>query len=274
MTRSNSPNRELPALFREGVVISLITLNTLVLFLDEFPEIHRLTRGYLFWVDYACIIFFILEALMKIRCSGFPDYWGNLWNRFDFVVVLSSMPTLMMPFLTGSEEDLRAFSIVLVLRMGRLLRFFRLLRFIPHAERILGGVIRALKASVGVLVILFILNLAFAMVATILFAKTAPEYFGNPLISLYSLFKVFTIEGWFEIPDTLARRDIDPGMIFLLRAFFVVAVTVGGLLGLSMANAVFVDEMTMDNTDVIESKIDRLQQELTELKQLLAQGRK
>ena len=134
-----------------------------------------------------------------------------------------------------------------------------------HAERILGGVIRALKASVGVLVILFILNLAFAMVATILFAKTAPEYFGNPLISLYSLFKVFTIEGWFEIPDTLARRDIDPGMIFLLRAFFVVAVTVGGLLGLSMANAVFVDEMTADNTDLVEEKIDSLRQDLHRL---------
>ena len=40
--------------------------------------------------------------------------------------------------------------------------------------------------------------------------------------------------------------------------YFVVAVAIGGLLGLSLANAVFVDEMTMDNTDELEAKIDRL----------------
>jgi voltage-gated sodium channel len=51
-------------------------------------------------------------------------------------------------------------------------------------------------------------------------------------------------------------------------------VLVGGVFGLSLANAVFVDEMTMDNTDAIEEKIDRLREELSELKQLLDQTRK
>lgn len=38
---------------------------------------------------------------------------------------------------------------------------------------------------------------------------------------------------------------------------------------MSLANAVFVDEMTMDNNDALEQKIDRLQMEIQDLKALL-----
>ncbi len=46
-------------------------------------------------------------------------------------------------------------------------------------------------------------------------------------------------------------------------------VLLGGVFGMSLANAVFVDEMTMDNNDALEQKIDRLQMEIQDLKALL-----
>ena len=45
------------------------------------------------------------------------------------------------------------------------------------------------------------------MGANILFGKRSPEYFGNPLIASYTLFKVFTIEGWHEIPDEIVSAN-------------------------------------------------------------------
>ena len=45
-------------------------------------------------------------------------------------------------------------------------------------------------------------------------------------------------------------------------------VMVGGILGLSLANAVFVDEMTIDNTRELEEKVDVL---LEEMKAMRAQ---
>ena len=39
---------------------------------------------------------------------------------------------------------------------------------------------------------------------------------------------------------------------------------------MSLANAVFVDEMTMDNNDALEAKIDNLHEEIRELKRLLS----
>jgi voltage-gated sodium channel len=35
----------------------------------------------------------------------------------------------------------------------------------------------------------------------VLFKEAASQYYNSPLISLYSTFEIFTIEGWFEIPE-------------------------------------------------------------------------
>jgi voltage-gated sodium channel len=47
---------------------------------------------------------------------------------------------------------------------------------------------------------------------------------------------------------------------------FMVA-TWGGILGLSLANAVFVDQMIEDNNDALEAKVDRLTAEIRSLRE-------
>ena len=246
-------------LISEPVVISLIFINTLVLFLDEFPTTHAATRGILMWIDYGCVIYFLVEAFLKIRIYGFSKYWLSSWNRFDFIVVILSLPSLLAPV-----TDVHAFAGFLVLRLGRLFRFFRVFRFIPNADMIFVGIRRSLRASVGVFAGLFILNFALAMGATMLFGDLAPEHFGNPLRSIYSLFKVFTVEGWYEIPDALSQRGASDAMIGMLRGYFVLSVLVGGILGLSLANAVFVDEMTADNTAKVEEMVGKMHREMSD----------
>jgi voltage-gated sodium channel len=238
-------------------------LNAVVLFLDAFPSVHARTEGALFAVDYGCMLFFVLEAVLKIRQAGFQVYWQNAWNKLDFVIVLSGLPLLVGPLV---EANLSFFSIVL---LGRFLRFLRVMRFIPNATEIWGGIIRALKASVGIFLVLFVLNLLLAMGANILFGEAAPEYFGNPLVSFYSLFKVFTIEGWYEIPERLAEQGALGSMLGLLRLYFVVSVLIGGILGLSLANAIFVDEMTVDNTARVEALVQDLRTELVQRNEML-----
>jgi len=55
-------------------------------------------------------------------------------------------------------------------------------------------------------------------------------------------------------------------MAVLARVYFVMAVIIGGIIGLSLANAVFVDEMTMDNTVKLETKVDKLLDEVRALR--------
>ena len=261
-------------LIEETTVVTVIVLNAVVLFLDAFPSINASTRGVLLWIDYGCMVFFIVEATIKIRRSGFRGYWRIAWNKMDFLIVIVSLPLLASPFVSAGLED---FAILLLLRLGRLLRFSRLMRSVPHATEIWDGVVRALKASVAVFLVIFVLNLILAMGANLLFfdpdINATQEYFGDPIAAFYSLFKVFTIEGWYEIPDQLASSGVTARMITLMRAYFMMSVFVGGLLGLSIANAVFVDEMTADNTNEVERMVVELHQELQAFREEMRQAR-
>ena len=168
-----------------------------------------------------------------------------------------------LPALVTFFTDFSDLHVLLVLRGARLLRLLRVLRFVPHAEQLWGGIMRALKASVGMLLALALYNVVLALIANRLFAEIAPADFGDPLLSLYSMFKVFTVEGWNTIPDLLATTT---SVGALARGFFVFAVLTGGILGLGIVNAVFVDEMVMDNNDALEARVVDLQSEVATLR--------
>jgi voltage-gated sodium channel len=255
-------------LVSDRLVMAVIVLNAIALVLHEMAARGSSVRALWFWIDYICVIFFLLEAVLKIRRDGWPHYWSSAWNKFDFSVVVISMPALLGPFF-----DVSQFAFVLILRLGRLFRLFRILRFIPNLDHLVIGVRRALRASIGVFLALLLINLILAVMATLLFRDLDPEHFGNPVSAGYSIFQVFTVEGWNEIAENLEHRAKESGavkstlLIAGTRLFFVVAVLIGGILGLSLANAVFVDEMMMDNTVVLERKVDALIEEVRRLRE-------
>lgn len=278
-SRINHPSypRYIRILIGEPTVITMILVNAITLFLAAFKGLNQIVIahvGYdlLHWIDYWIMVYFVLEALIKIRLWGFRGYWGNGWNKVDFIIVLAGLPLLLDPFINGNLE---VYAVLPMLRLGRFLRFLRIMRFVPNAGHIGRGIVRSLKASLGVFIVLFGLNLMLAMGATMLFGEIAPQYFGNPFTALYSLFKIFTVEGWYEIPDALAelaREDpsrISPGFVTAVRFYIIVSVLVGGILGLSLANAVFVDEMTTDNTDEVEAMVTQLRREVQQLREEL-----
>ncbi len=251
-------------LISERVVVPAIILNAMALIVlasvEEGSPVARAAMA----VDYACVLFFVLEAALKVSVRSWAGYWASGWNRFDLIIIVLSAPALLTPVV-----DLHELSVLLVLRLGRLFRLFRLLRFIPNRDHLVAGVCRSLKASVGIVLGLMLLNLILALGATFLFGRFAPEHFGNPALSLYSLFRVFTLEGWYEFPDLLAARAAHPLWAVLARLYFLGSVLAGGVVGLSLANAVFVDEMMMDNNSDLEKKVDALQEEIRSLKTLL-----
>jgi len=254
----------------EKFVMFMIVANTLALFFDEFPSIRAELGSVLIWIDRLCVMFFVAEAVIKLRHQR-ASYFKNSWNIFDFSVTVLSVPSLLVIFVSGDEWLWLASASVL--RAGRLLRFLRLLKFIPNSDHLLEGIVRALKASVGVFLTLLLLNITLALTATMLFGQISPENFGDPIKSSYSLLKMFTVEGWYEIPDEIAAANPESWMGSFLRGYAIITVLVGGILGMSLANAVFVDEMTSDNNAKLEEmvedlhkKVDILAQEIKTLK--------
>lgn len=255
--------KSLPWYFRDNLVMPIVALNAIVLTIHEFYDPSQIW----FWIDYVCVLFFAVEIAYKYRIYKREGKWQSVWDIFDLVIVVLSLPILLMPFLPIPD-----LSGIMVLRLGRFFRLFRLMRFVPDSHRLIEGISRALKASVGVFLALVLFNLIMGLIAALIFGHAAPEEFGDPAIAFYTMFKVFTVEGWYEIPDSLLALETfqaDGWQVFI-RAFFGILVVSGGILGFSLVNAVFVDEMVMDNNAGVEERIDHLTEEVRQLRALLA----
>ena len=208
-------------------------------------------------------VFFILEAIAKIRTYSWLGYIKNPWNRFDFFLVIISFPSLFE--LSHIFPDI---SFLLVFRLLRLLRILRFLRFIPNIKTMFAGIRRAFRASIFVLIVLFIYNVLLAVLSNFIFSDLSPKYFGNPFVSLYSIFQIFTVEGWNDITQDLLEAT--SGNVWkegFIRFFFVLIVLTGGIFGFSIVNAIFVDEMVRDNNDDLEQKVDELNRKIDLLMQ-------
>ncbi|MFT6881587.1 MAG: voltage-gated sodium channel [Marinoscillum sp.] len=247
----------------EWLIIGAILGNSVLLFLLGYVELHN--DPLLNILDHGFTIFFMLEVLVKVGMKGWKQYISDSWNRFDFILVAISVPSLFELII-----DIPDLSYLLVFRLLRVMRILRFMRFIPNISKMMAGIARAFRASIFVLAALVIYNVLLAILASHLFRNEAPEMFGNPGISLLSIFQVFTLEGWNEMPSTIiAASDPTSWKPLLTRVFFFVVVLTGGIFGMSIMNAVFVDEMVMDNNDGIENKIDDINRKLDQLAQRL-----
>ena len=243
------------------VIVTAIAINAVVIFAMSFPSLIK--NKPLFIIESCFTIFFMLEVIVKSRHFGFKNYAKDNFNKLDIAIVVLSIPSLILPLFLGVKvASLTLFRIV------RLLRIARILAYIPNMEHLISGIIRAFKASILVFISCFLYIFLLSILSCHLFQNSAPEYFADPLISFYTTFKLFTIEGWNEISDQISQ-DCSYWLKGFSRFYFMFVVLSGGIFGLSIANAVFVDEMTMDNNIHLEKKIDSLNDKIDRLEKML-----
>lgn len=258
-------------LLNERIIFFLILINAILIALLYFPQFKN--NQELIFIDHLFVLIFLLEIFYKVKTAGFKAFWKSNWNRFETLIIISSIPAIFHSINPSAEV-----SVLVVFRLLRIFRVIRFFQFIPRIDTIFSGLSRALKSSVFVFFALITLNFLFALLGCQFFRDIAPEYFGNPMISFYSIFQSFTIEGWNEIPKFLVERieeqSYSENLIYFYswscRLFFVLVVITGGMLGMSLANAIFVDEMTMDNNKNLEDKIDKLSEQVLQLQEQLA----
>ena len=261
------PNRTKPlshfkkAFLNEWFIITAIIGNSMVLFLMGFQEFEGMSI--LYTLDHFFTFYFILEVIVKVYSMGWKTYITDRGNQFDFVLVIISMPSIFEIFL-----QLPDMSYLLVFRLLRVLRMLRFMRFIPNIQQMIAGIQRAFKASAFVFAALLIYNVLLAILSTYIFHAEDPYHFGDPFRSLYTIFQMFTLEGWHEIPQAI-EASAEPGSwkVPFSRLFFLLVVMTGGIFGFSIVNAIFVDEMIMDNNDDLENKVDLLSKKIDQLLQ-------
>ena len=242
----------------EKIILAVILLNAVVIYL----QISGISTPLLTGLDIACTLIFLIEMIVKHIKLGAKEYWHSGWNRLDGILVIMSLPSLVEVFLPTGMMDL---SILLIFRMLRVLRFFRVLHFFPNFTQIVKAFKMAMRESYAILLCFFVIIVIFGLLNCSLFKDIAPQYFSTPLESIYSVFRICTVEGWYDIPDTIAEATT-PAVGGFVRLYFVFILILGGIIGMSFINSIFVDAMVSDNNDDVMKKLDELEKKIDELK--------
>jgi voltage-gated sodium channel len=238
-------------------IFYLIVANALLIFIQEFKVHNTFTTV----AEISFTTLFVIELLIKLHTYGINGYLSSKWNRLDFILILISIPSLAS-FLFSSS--LLSLNFLLTLRVFRVFKFFRLIRFFPEVNQMIAGVQRAIKASYVVFIGYFAIVFIFSVLSCSLFKNVAPEYFEDPLKSFYSIFRLFSIEGWYEIPDLIASRT--NSFIGLMSViYFMVLLLCGGILGLSIVNSIFVDAMVSDNNDQLQEQVQNIEKKIDQI---------
>jgi voltage-gated sodium channel len=235
-------------------ILYLIIANAFLIFVQEF----QLRGSILDYFEPIFTLLFIFEMIIKINEFGFSKYMSNSWNRLDFILVILSIPSLGAIFWNDNIFQLNIF---LTLRVFRVFKFFRLIRFFPNAQILVKSVKRALKASYIIIASFFLLVFIVALISCSLYKKILPEYFNDPLRSFYSIFRLFSVDGWHEIPDLISIRTT-PFIAFFSKIYFSILLFGGGIIGLSLVNSIFVHAMVSDNNDDLEKKVSQLSEKI------------
>lgn len=245
---------------KDRFILVLILINAAVLFLGGYNATDN-QKHVFFLIDNVITSLFIIELIIKFNEYGVKGYFKSGWNRLDFILIILSAPALISFVFNIQVFDV---SFLLVFRIFRVFKAFRFFKFIPNVSGLIADVKRALDTSLFILIGFLIYIFIVGTLSFYLFNGSDTEYFTSPMISLYSTFKIFTVEGWYEIPEQICA-NYSSIATFFTYFYFIFVVVSGGIIGLSLVNSIFVDSMLSDNTDDIERKIDALDIKLNEL---------
>lgn len=240
-------------------ILAIILLNSGIIY----AQVSGYNNLYVNIIDIACTLIFAIEMVCKHLEYGIRGYWKDGWNKLDGTLVIFSLPSLVEVFVPMGMLNT---SFLLILRLLRVLRFFRILHFFPNFSKIVLAFKVALKESYAILLSFLIIIVIFGLINCSLFSEADPEHFETPLRSIYSVFQICTVEGWYEIPNTVAEYyGYTSTTAEFIRLYFCFILLLGGIIGMSFINSIFVDAMVADNNDDVKLKLDKIEEKVNRL---------
>lgn len=164
--------------------------------------------------DYLITIIFLFEILIRYTAEkSAKDFFSDGWNVFDSIIVAASL----IP--SGISES------VLVLRLLRLLRLLRIISFVPELRMVVENLIKALKKSIYILILIFLITYIYGVTGTQFFSSIEGAKFNTLGESLITLTQVATVSGWEDVMAPVL--EIYPlSWIFFISYIFIIAIVV------------------------------------------------
>lgn len=265
-----------------SVIIILILFSAILVGIETYPGLAGPHKAILHFIDYLIVWCFVAEILLKIVAHGSKplDYFRDPWNVFDFVIVA----VCLLPVADTHY--------VAVLRIARILRMLRMISYLPKLRLLIGALLKSIPSMGYVILLLSLLFYIYAILGSFMFGKGDPAHFGNLHLSLITLFKVLTLEGWTEILNVhLYTGDPSQGVPVEITSvwplvYFISFILFGAMIIMNLFIGVIMNSMEESQRELeqqlndmrqddqgavnilsgIEAKLDELKKEITDLK--------
>ncbi len=171
----------------EVLIIIVIGANAIVLGLETYPHLGE-ARPLLRALEWTFRLLFLAEIAVRILAHGRrpQDFFRNGWNVFDFVVTLA----VFIPVLHGDTT---------VLRIIRIARVLRLVRFSPGLRTIVSALLRSLPGVGGFLALALVTLYVYGMAGWLIFSERYPEEYGTIGRAVLTLFVLLSQENLPEL---------------------------------------------------------------------------
>jgi voltage-gated sodium channel len=252
-------------IINDRILLILILLNVFIIYLHSFDS-FKLYYAILDIIDVCFTIIFTLEITINILQSQgnnfrekFLKFHSNRWNKIDFYSVVLAIPSIGVLFV----NDLEIFAGFTILRTLRIFKILRVIEFIPEGKKISSKLLKALKGVFFIIIAFIIYSTIISLISVTLFKSSAPSYFNNAFESFYTIFKIFSGDGFSDVvAEIVSNSSLEFG--YFTKLYFVMIVFTGSILGLSLINSVFIDQMSTfdkkeeEERNSIESKLEEV----------------
>jgi voltage-gated sodium channel len=247
----------------QNFLVFLIVVNAAILGIETNHEVMDTWGHELFLLDHVILGIFILEIVLLIAARGF-SFFKDAWCVFDFIVVgIALVPA------SGSLAVLRAL---------RVLRVLRLINKVESMRKVVGGLLSSLPGLGSVFGLIMIIFYVASVIATNLYHKDFPDWFGSLSTSAFTLFQVMTLESW---ADGIARPVME---VFPYSwVFFIFFILIATFIIFNLFIAVIVDSITADKEKdhrdhshqlSVQDELVELRKEVTALRELIIEQNK
>jgi len=230
-------------------IITLVLLNTCVLALEHHNQPEWLDD----FQEYANLFFVCLftgEMLMKMYALGFSGYMVSLFNRFDFVVVFSSI----LEFVLVSQEVMPPLGMS-VLRCIRLLRAFKVTKYWSAMGNLVKSLVNSISSIVALLVLLCLFIFIFALLGMQIFGgrfldEESRATFDNFFQACFTVFQILTGEDWNVVMyDGIQAYGGIKSMGPVASIYFLILFICGNFILLNVFLAIAVDNLSTDGDE-------------------------
>ncbi|MBM0277348.1 ion transporter [Micromonospora tarensis] len=209
----------------EIAIVVVILANGIVLGLETYDDLSPADTA-LHGLEMVFRAVFVVEIGARMAAYGRrpQDFFRHGWNVFDFVVIAA----IFVPGLHGDSA---------LLRVVRVARMVRLVRFSPGLRTIVSALWRSLPGVTGFLALAVVTLYVYGMAGWLIFGSRYPEEYGDIGRSLLTLFVLLSLE---TLPDLIEQgMTISPWTLLYYVSYVVITVN----LLLNILIAVIVNSM-------------------------------